>query len=317
MKVVELLPEECEALEETAAFLFNQYRGVSNNEYVQDVTYYTSMIPRRIFNELMNFKYSEEHFGVCILRGYEINQKEAGLTPESSCSGKTLKEDFLFLLFNSLLGDVIGWSSQRGGAIINDILPERGNEREQLSTGSVALLEWHTEEAFHPYSPDNLSLFCIRNDDGVPTTFTSVTQLHIPQLIKEILLQPRFVFVTDKNFKSERWRNLPPKSILFGEPQSPYLRIDPAFMHAVNNDREAEQALDFIKHLINKNALHMTLKSGDFCFIDNYRVVHGRLPFQPRYDGTDRWLRRVNVTRDLRKSRDSRAYDRSRVIVTD
>ncbi|WP_248963652.1 TauD/TfdA family dioxygenase [Sphaerisporangium perillae] len=40
----------------------------------------------------------------------------------------------------------------------------------------------------------------------------------------------------------------------------------------------------------------MSLESGEFCFIDNYRVVHGRKPFGARHDGTDRWLKRINVT---------------------
>ncbi|MBP2478023.1 putative NAD(P)/FAD-binding protein YdhS [Crossiella equi] len=34
----------------------------------------------------------------------------------------------------------------------------------------------------------------------------------------------------------------------------------------------------------------------------NKRAVHGRRPFTARYDGTDRWLRRINITADLRRS---------------
>ena len=33
-----------------------------------------------------------------------------------------------------------------------------------------------------------------------------------------------------------------------------------------------------------------------------------------KYDGTDRWLKRINVTRDLRKSRGSRSHSASRLI---
>ena len=58
----------------------------------------------------------------------------------------------------------------------------------------------------------------------------------------------------------------------------------------------------------------VVLKPGDAVFVDNYRMVHGRKPFKARFDGTDRWLRRLNVARDLRKSRDSRPSARSRVI---
>ena len=37
--------------------------------------------------------------------------------------------------------------------------------------------------------------------------------------------------------------------------------------------------------------------------MDNYRAIHGRYAFQPRYDGTDRWLKKMMLTRDVRKSR--------------
>jgi alpha-ketoglutarate-dependent taurine dioxygenase len=58
----------------------------------------------------------------------------------------------------------------------------------------------------------------------------------------------------------------------------------------------------------------MRMESGDFCFLDNYRVVHGRKPFKARHDGTDRWLKRVNVVRDLRKSRTARQSAMARTI---
>jgi hypothetical protein len=49
-------------------------------------------------------------------------------------------------------------------------------------------------------------------------------------------------------------------------------------------------------------------------FVDNYRAVHGRRPFTARYDGTDRWLKRIGVSRDLRRSRDAGATGAARVI---
>lgn len=57
------------------------------------------------------------------------------------------------------------------------------------------------------------------------------------------------------------------------------------------------------------------LQPGDCCFIDNYRAVHGRKPFTANYDGYDRWLKRLNITRDLRKSQKMRAKPLSRVIL--
>jgi hypothetical protein len=42
--------------------------------------------------------------------------------------------------------------------------------------------------------------------------------------------------------------------------------------------------------------------------------VHGRRAFKARYDGSDRWFKRMNITRDLRKSRADRIEAVSRII---
>ena len=47
--------------------------------------------------------------------------------------------------------------------------------------------------------------------------------------------------------------------------------------------------------------------------VDNNTAVHGRTPFTPRFDGTDRWLQRTFVVADLAGSAGDR---RGRVITT-
>ena len=37
------------------------------------------------------------------------------------------------------------------------------------------------------------------------------------------------------------------------------------------------------------------LAPGEILLVDNDVAVHGRVPFRARYDGTDRWLKRVNI----------------------
>ena len=50
-------------------------------------------------------------------------------------------------------------------------------------------------------------------------------------------------------------------------------------------------------------ATSLVLQSGQITFLDNRIVLHGRSSFQPRYDGRDRWLHRVYVHLDNRRSR--------------
>jgi alpha-ketoglutarate-dependent taurine dioxygenase len=80
-------------------------------------------------------------------------------------------------------------------------------------------------------------------------------------------------------------------------------------------DEESRRAMQALIDAVDARLTAVVLAPGDFCFVDNYKAVHGRRPFKVRYDGADRWLKRVNVTRDLRKSREARASSTSRVIL--
>lgn len=48
--------------------------------------------------------------------------------------------------------------------------------------------------------------------------------------------------------------------------------------------------------------MNLSLRMGQIAIIDNRRVLHGRPAYQPhqapKYDGTDRWQRRLTVAND-------------------
>src|SRR5437660_481389 len=94
----------------------------------------------------------------------------------------------------------------------------------------------------------------------------------------------------------------------------PYLRLDPYFMERPRDD-EARHALDTLVAAIDRELTGVALRPGELCFIDNFKAVHGRQPFHASYDGRDRWMKRLNIVRDVRKSRDARQQAASRIIV--
>jgi L-asparagine oxygenase len=53
----------------------------------------------------------------------------------------------------------------------------------------------------------------------------------------------------------------------------------------------------------------LILEPGDLAFVDNRLALHGRTGFTPRYDGRDRWLQRIFVHRDFRRSWELRPGD--------
>ena len=82
------------------------------------------------------------------------------------------------------------------------------------------------------------------------------------------------------------------------------------FFHGLEG-RHRDKARCIIK--FSADLSHRLYAAGDILLFDNRRVMHARTPFEPRYDGTDRWLQRVIITDDLGRSEGRRSV-RTRVV---
>ena len=71
----------------------------------------------------------------------------------------------------------------------------------------------------------------------------------------------------------------------------------------VGIDQEADDALRAARRGHREHHTAVALEPGDLLIIDNTVAVHGRSPFTPRFDGTDRWLQRTFVVSDLAAER--------------
>jgi Fe(II)/alpha-ketoglutarate-dependent arginine beta-hydroxylase len=230
----------------------------------------------------------------------------------------TRRQEMALVLTAALLGDIFAWATQQNGRMIHDVMPIRGHEYEQLGSGSLTPLSWHTEDAFHPFRGDYLALACLRNN-GVPTTLLAIDHLELSGTYRECLAEARFIIAPDNShlahnnsstIDSKRFGSIRrmidqpiPVAAIFGTADRPYLRADPDFMSAVPGDDEAETALDHLFQAIERSLCDVVLEAGDFLFVDNFRCAHGRRAFKARYDGSDRWLKRINISRDLRPAR--------------
>ncbi len=313
-----------------------KHDSVEDREFLKRASVYAHELPRRVRAFLNDFRLQEPASGVCLVSGYPIDDRKIGRTPDhwkwKADAASSFEEQILFILYGCLLGDPFGWTTQQGGFLVHDVLPIQSNKDEQLSTGSAQTLWWHTEDAFHPYRADYVGLMCLRNADRVATTVGVPDVARLDGRQFETLFEPRFMIRPDESHseknesdlrKEERMQggddvvgsayekinrlNSEPQRfpILFGHPELPYFRLDPYF--TVPLDDEAGAALNALARAVDENMHEIVLHPGDCCFIDNYRVVHGRKAFAARFDGTDRWLKRINLTRDLRKSQDARA----------
>ena len=153
---------------------------------------------------------------------------------------------------------------------------------------------------------------CLRNPDAVPTTYALIDEVRLDPDQVDVLFEPRFYFRPDPSHPSDKEGER--ASVLFGDPKSPYIRFDPYCMDRPETE-EAQSAMDALIRAIDQNLTGVALLPGECLFIDNYKTVHGRSSFKARFNGTDRWLKRINIARDLRKSRAVRAAPASRVVL--
>ena len=63
----------------------------------------------------------------------------------------------------------------------------------------------------------------------------------------------------------------------------------------------ATAALDHLMAELQRVARDVVVDPGTLLVFDNYAAVHGRRSFRCRHDGTDRWLKKLLVRRDLRR----------------
>jgi len=301
------------------------------HKQLKDISIFAFKLPERLIKFIMNYKLDENDAGVCIIKGFTVDNNKIGPTPnhwrDEKADERTMKYSLFLQLCSSILGDTVSWSTQQAGNIVHNIVPIVGDEYKQVGSGTLVELCWHTEEAFHPLRCDYLGLFCLRNSECAGTTFASINSCHIPDHEKQQLFNSQYTIYPDnahiteaqaggfRNKQMDAMLNQPEKMpVLFGDYNDPYLCIDPYYMDQNNDDPLAEIALKNIISEINRNIHSVVLESGDLLFIDNYRAVHGRKVFKADYSGVGRWLKRVNIVRDLRKSRAHREGFASRMI---
>ena len=212
--------------------------------------------------------------------------------------------DILRLIDSSLIrfceawGKPYGFIQEQDGAIVQNLFPIKKNESEQISSSSLATLEMHTETAFHPWRPQYVVLLCVRGDKRAETTYAILDEiLHdLNQETIDILHQPIFTTTLDKSFQNSNQKDSVMKTAIFYN-NGTSMSYDRVLMNGLNKD--ADHALKVLSSAIESCKQTFVLSTGDVAIIENWKVVHGRTPFVPNYDGNDRWIKRVMIRRSM------------------
>jgi Fe(II)/alpha-ketoglutarate-dependent arginine beta-hydroxylase len=323
------------------AELAKAYDTIENPELIRRAPVLARGLPPHLLTFLEEFRIGEPS-ALCLISGLSVEEAELGPTPthwrDSQFDSKAFRQEIFFLLCGSALGDVFGWATQQDGRIMHDVLPIEGHEHYEIGSNSLQHLSWHTEDAFHPCRGDYVALMCLKNPDLVETVVCDATDIDWSVLDVEALYEPEFTQMPDNSHRPENtslstgdatidrlrersfaliqsWNDDPVKRpVLFGDAAQPYMALDPYHMKTEGWSERSLAAFQGLCDQIEASMQNVCLRPGDCVFIDNFRAVHGRKSFKPRYDGSDRWLKRLNVTRNLRGSRAWRPAADNRII---
>lgn len=276
------------------------------------------VLPPGLLGFLDDFRRGESTAG-CLVHGFDVDDGTTGPTPshwtEAVDLPVTVAEAYMAMCAVAL-GDPFTWATLQRGTMIQNIFPIKGDEERQSGHGSESLLEFHTEDGFHPGRCDYLMLFGVRNHERVPTLLASVRDVELDARQRQLLGEPYFHIVPDDEHIRQLMQDHPEHPalpqvlrmrrdpdavpVLFGDGRRPYLRIDRPFMHCAQARPDAVAALDALMAELERATVPVVVDSGSLLVVDNYVAVHGRRAFSGRFDGTDRWLKRMIVSRNLR-----------------
>ncbi|MEV6767406.1 TauD/TfdA family dioxygenase [Nocardia sp. NPDC051030] len=259
--------------------------------------------------------------GVTVIGRLPLSDEELGITPvdwreaaawagDAGRCAKSFELDIAMLLLARCAGEPFGWQGQQAGRLVNNIVPTPGHELEQSGASSKALLSPHTEDAFSPLRANLLMLGCLRNPDRVGTTVSSVRRVKLDGAQRERLEQARLPILPDVSYGTDfPTVPAPPVATLGTDEGRLTLRFDPAYTPLQDADPEFQASYEHLSTELERVCITAALTPGELLLVDNDVVVHGRVPFTPRYDGTDRWLKRVNIRLPQRRRDASEAAE--------
>jgi L-asparagine oxygenase len=200
-------------------------------------------------------------------------------------------------------GSPFTFREQYGGALVHDIRPSAGHEREESSRGRVTL-PFHTDDGFlDPGNrPEHLALLGIFNPERVPTNVVrieSVLELLSAETIA-MLREPLFTLACPDSFEAPLGitENVPARPIIWTGPGGrPEASFAPDTRPIDGAGEEVDSHLrQFAAAVGQASRISIVLEPGEILVFSNSRCLHGRPPVE-----ADRWMKRLYLRGDLRQ----------------
>ncbi|KZL20170.1 L-asparagine oxygenase [Pseudovibrio sp. Ad37] len=211
-----------------------------------------------------------------------------------------------------LIGEPIGYTTEKDGDILHNLIPAQGAETMQSNRGSKVFLNFHNDSVydesgwFHTYNADFLVLYGHRSDPKRQAETIYIDAKTICAVLSdedvELLRQPLFQMAAPSNFTvllnngEKIWSRL--GGVISGPDNAPEITV------AANGTRgttpQAEEALQRLKAICDlpEHSVSVRISAGQALLINNRKGIHARSTFEPTFGPDERWLLRANIRRD-------------------
>lgn len=267
--------------------------------------------PRWVTDEILRWRLDQRRKGILVIDNFPV---DPDLPPTPTEGGRahektnTISEMVLGAVA-TLLGDTVAFAAEREGEIIQDLTPVKGKEENLTNEGTVGL-GWHNEHAVTGYSFDvpavvisHLAFFALREDPAkqgktavadVNAALAKLTPEQRAELRKPIFkMKPPYLV---RQELPEHLRERSGLSVLTGPEVSPQVQVALYGDMVTSETDVGEEAVIALQHALDDVRFEADAVPGRVVIVDNRLALHARMGFQPRFDGTDRWLQRIMVT---------------------
>lgn len=303
MNILKVQEDEKEILTILGKSLKHNSPTNNTEEFISVANKLSLRLPSRIKRELEEFKKNGDKYGALLIRN--LPNEPFVITPKDNKEhiGETTILANVQALFNEYMGHMVSYEAEGDGYLFQDMVPNKELSKTQTSLGSNVELELHTEQAFSDYRPDYLSLACIKGDKHAYTFFLHVNQILEQMSDDEIhyLEKKKWKIGVDMSFALNGcdFAARGPLSILKYNGQHYDLVFDQDLLMGMSIT--SSKMIGEIVDIYYKYRNGYVLRPGEILMLDNHKVVHGRSPFQPKFDGNDRFIVRSFIMNDLEK----------------
>ncbi len=309
--VVRLESSERERLIELAGELLTVSPTDSPELFCRQAHRAARRLPDRLEELLTDFAGRGSETGTMLLDGLAVEQPPPTPPDNRSHLGESTLLARVQAIVNHACGEMVAYEAEGHGRLYQDMVPNRALAQSQTSLGSRVELELHTEQAFSKLRPDVLCLACLRGHPDAQTYVLPAHALleHLNPFERKLLRQPLWMTGVDGSFKQDGHEFIEgdergPLAIVGGAEDDPTIVFDQDLMRGV--DEQAQAMIARIVEVYRAERRSVTLRPGQILLLDNVRAVHGRSPFKPNFDGSDRFIIRSFAIRDLVRTRYAR-----------